>query len=94
MYVDGTRSDYDAVAAGIRDTFATLRSMQPSFTNVEVNVLSPESAVVSLAFRDVITDADGKVLRSRGATTLVWVRQGTQWLITYAHADHYPDPEP
>jgi ketosteroid isomerase-like protein len=93
MYVDGVRSGYDSVVAGIRRTLGTLQKFEPGFEDIEVMVLGRDAAVSTFTFHDVITTAEGDTQRFRGPTTLVWERRGTDWLIIYADADHYPDSE-
>jgi ketosteroid isomerase-like protein len=94
MYVDGRRSGYDSVVAGMRRTFGTLRHLEPGFADVQVKVLGRDAAVVSLTFRDSMVTVDGREMGFRGATTLVWERRGADWLITYADADHHPVESP
>ncbi len=91
MYVDGVRSGYDSVVAGIRRTMPSFQHFEPNFGNVEVIVLGRNAAVVSMTFHDSIVAETGDLLRLRGPTTLVWERRATDWLIVYADADHYPD---
>lgn len=94
MYQDGVRVGYDSVAAAIRRTFATLGPLDTRFGDVTVLVLSRDAALAAFTFRDAIPDAAGRIVRQRGATTLLWQRRGAQWRITYADADHHPDPAP
>ncbi len=89
MYNDGSRSEYESVVAGIRETFGSLQHLEPGFADLDVKVLGPDAAVVSFTFRDSIATASGDLVQFRGATTLVWERRGRDWLITYADADHY-----
>ncbi len=91
MYQDGQRVDYEATVSQIRSSLPTLQVFDTEFSDVRVTVLGPAGAVVSLTFRDEITDAAGTTTRQRGATTLAWKRQGGSWRIVYAHAEHHPD---
>jgi ketosteroid isomerase-like protein len=93
MYVDGVRSGYDSVVAGIRRALGTLQRFEPGFEDIEVVVLGRDAAVSTFTFHDAITTADGETQRFRGPTTLVWERRGANWLIVYADADHYVDSE-
>ncbi len=90
MYVDGVRTDYDEVAAGIQGTIGTFAHFEPGFANLEVLVLGRSAGVASFTFRDSIVTETGDLLQATGPTTLVWERRGEDWLITYADADHYP----
>ncbi len=90
MYNDGVRQDYEATAAQIRANMPTLRHFEPDWSNIEVTVLGPEGAMVSLVFRDSIIDASGALLQFQGTSTLAWRRIGRNWRIVYAEADHYP----
>lgn len=90
MYVDGVRTDYDAVVAGIRSTIGTFAHFEPGFADLEVLVLGRSAGVASFTFRDSIVTETGDLLLATGPTTLVWERRGVDWLITYADADHYP----
>ena len=94
MYQDGLRFDRDAIEAQVRGTMPTLQRFETEFSDIEVRVLGRNSAVVSLTFRDRVTDASGATTRQRGVTTFVWERRGEVWLITYADADHFPDTVP
>ena len=90
MYNDGVRSSYDSVVVSIRATMGTLQHFEPQWTDLVVRVLGPNAAVVSFTFRDSIVTESGDLLQFTGPTTLVWERQGTDWLIVFADADHYP----
>ncbi len=90
MYIDGVRTSYDAVVGSIRATMVTFQHFEPRWTDLVVRVLGPNAAVVSFTFRDSIVTESGEILRSTGPTTLVWERHGTDWLIVFADADHYP----
>ncbi len=90
MYVDGVRTSYDAVVGSIRATMGTFQHFEPRWSDLIVRVLGPNAAVVSFTFRDSIVTESGDILRSTGPTTLVWERRGTDWLIVFADADHYP----
>ncbi len=90
MYNDGVRQDYETTVAQIRASMPTFRHFEPAWSDVEVTVLGPEGAVVSLVFRDSIIDASGALLRFRGTSTLAWRRFGPDWHIVYADAVHYP----
>jgi len=90
MYNDGVRVGYDSTVAMIRGTMETLQSFEPGFADTEVMVLGPDAGAVSFTFHDVVVTAENDTLRAQGPTTLVWVRRGTDWLIRYADADHYP----
>jgi len=90
MYNDGVRSDYESVVASIRGTMGSFAHFEPHWTNLEVKVLGPDAALVTLVFRDSIVTVTGETMRLTGPTTLVWERRGADWLITFADADHYP----
>ena len=91
MYADGTRIDGETVEAQIRATLPTLQRFDTTWSDIEVTVLGPELALVSLIFRDAITDAEGSTTRQKGPTTFVWRRLEGEWRILYVDADHYPD---
>jgi uncharacterized protein (TIGR02246 family) len=92
VYSDGQRLTYEAMVAGVRQAFPTLRSIEGGFSDLQVSVLSPESALVSASFRETVTDNTGTATRSRGAASWLWRRIDAQWRIVYGHVDHYPDP--
>ena len=91
MYMDGVRADYDTVAAQIRSTMPSLQGFETTWSDVEVRVLGRDHALVSLVFRDEVTDGTGLTTNLRGPTTFVWRLEGGDWRILYADADHYPD---
>jgi ketosteroid isomerase-like protein len=90
MYNDGVRSSYDAVVRSIRATMGTFQHFEPQWSDLVVRVLAPNAAVVSFTFRDSIVTESGDLLRFTGPTTLVWEQHGTDWLIVFPDADHYP----
>lgn len=90
MYGDGVRSDYAVVAPQIRSTMGSLRAFESEWADLEVRVLGPDAAIASFLFRDSIVTQTGEVTVLRGPTTLVWERRGSDWLIVYVDADHYP----
>ncbi len=90
MYVDGVRTSYDAVVEGTRATMGTFQFFEPRWSDLVVRVLARNAAVVSFTFRDSIVTESGDIQRATGPTTLVWERRGTDWLIVFADADHYP----
>ena len=94
MYNDGVRVGYDPTVQMIRQTFGTLQHMEPGFATIEIKVLGRDAALATFTFRDSVVDASGAIFTFRGPTTLVWERRGTDWLITYADADHYPASGP
>jgi ketosteroid isomerase-like protein len=91
MYVDGARADYDTVAAQIRSTMPSLQRFETTWSDVEVRALGRDHALVSLVFRDEVTDETGLTTNLRGPTTFVWRLECGDWRILYADADHYPD---
>jgi len=90
MYNDGVRIGYDPTVQMIRQNFGTLQHLDPGFANLEIKVLGWDAALATFTFRDSIVDGTGSSFSFRGSTTLLWERRGTDWLITYADADHYP----
>jgi ketosteroid isomerase-like protein len=90
MYSDGVRQDYETTAAQIRANMPSFQYFEPEWTDLEVTVLGPDGAVVSLQFRDSIVDGSGNLIQMQGPTTLAWRRIGSAWRIVYADADHYP----
>ncbi|MGH7468008.1 MAG: YybH family protein [Longimicrobiales bacterium] len=91
MHVDGQRLSRDVVEENIRRDLGSVRQVEPGFQAIEVIVQSAKTAVASFRYHDSVIGADGALRRLRGATTLVWSRRGTDWLIVYAHADHHID---
>jgi len=90
MYQDGRRVGHDEVLEQIRSSLPSLRSFDARWEDVEVLVLGPDTALVSLVFRDEIVDAEGTTSRAWGPTTFLWRRLGDAWRVAYADADHYP----
>jgi ketosteroid isomerase-like protein len=94
MYQDGERVDYETVVQQIRTTLPSLQSFEARFEDIEVEVLSPHSAMVSMLFFDKIIDQDGNETEMWGPTTFLWKRENGQWRIAYADSDHYPVEKP
>lgn len=91
MYADGTRVDHESVVEQIRTTMPSLQGLETTWSNIEVTLLGQDHALVTLVFRDEMTDANGVTSRLRGPTTFVWRRDESIWRIIYADAVHYPD---
>lgn len=90
MMLDGARTGYDSVTASTRRVMPAIVHFEPDWTDIRVRVLGPDAAVSSFLFRDSLVLEGGDVVTARGPTTLVWERRGSDWLIVYADADHYP----
>jgi ketosteroid isomerase-like protein len=91
IYSDGDRLSHDAMAAYIRDTFPTLRSIEGGFVDPMIWVLAPDAALVTGTFREATTDASGNTTRLRGSASWLWRPINERWQIVYGQADHYPD---
>ena len=91
LYNDGHRVGYEAMAAGVRLAFPSLRSIEGGFEGLGVLVLAPDAALATAAFREAVTDASGETHRLRGAASWLWRRIDGEWRIVYGHVDHYPD---
>src|SRR3954469_1119817 len=72
IYSDGTRLSYDEMAAYIRRTFPTLRSIEGGFVDLNVMALAPDAALAAGTFREGTTDASGQTTRVRGAASWLW----------------------
>jgi ketosteroid isomerase-like protein len=94
IYSDGACLSYDDMAAYVRGTFPTLRSIEGGFIDLTIFVLAPDAALAVGTFREATTDASGNTTRVRGAASWLWREVGERWLIVYGHADHYPDIAP
>jgi ketosteroid isomerase-like protein len=90
MLVDGRRLSFIDVARGSRDFMAGLESFHTAWTDLEIVPLAPNLAVASFVFRDSILTSDGRLLESRGPTTLIWEKRGNEWRMRFGDADHYP----
>jgi uncharacterized protein (TIGR02246 family) len=93
LYSDGVRLSYDAVAAGVRQTFPTLRSIEGGFGDLTIIVIARDAALATATFRETITDASGQSTRLRGAASWLWRQVDGRWRIVYGHTHHYPDTE-
>lgn len=94
MYQDGRRVDYASVVEQMKSTVPNLKRFEPSFENIEVIVLDRDTALVSMVFRDVITDANDITTRMWGPTTFLWKQIDDHWKMVYADSDHYPTVDP
>lgn len=90
MLVDGQRLSFEEVAQGSREFMSSLRSFHTVWSDLEILPLSPDLAIASFVFRDSIVTADGRVIQSRGPTTLLWERRNGEWRMRFGDADHYP----
>jgi len=94
MLQDGVRVGHDATVAQIRATLPSLRALHTRFDDVEVHVLGPDTALTSMRFDDVVTDADGSTVRTWGPSTMLWRRRDGRWRLVFADSDHYPGEPP
>lgn len=91
IYNDGQRLSYSDLAEGLLATFQHVKSIEGSYERMDVHPLAPDSALVSVEFREQVVDAEDESAASSGIATWLWRKQGEQWRIVYGHAEHYPD---
>lgn len=91
LYNDGVLLSYDAVTAGVRNAFPTLRSLDGGFSNLQVMVLASDAALVTSTFQEAVTDSTGTRVRQHGAASWLWRHIDGKWQIVFGHVDHYPD---
>jgi uncharacterized protein (TIGR02246 family) len=91
VYNDGVLLSYEAMTAGVRSAFPTLRSIDGGFSNVQVMVLAPDAALVTSKFQETVTDGAGAQMRQHGAASWLWQHVDGEWRIVFGHVDHYPD---
>jgi ketosteroid isomerase-like protein len=93
VFNDGQALQYPQLAAAVRSTFPTLRSLEGGFADLEIRVLGPEYALATATFRETVTDSTGAAQKSRGAVSWLWRHVGSEWRIVYGQVDHRPDSE-
>jgi ketosteroid isomerase-like protein len=92
LHNDGQRLSYEAMTAGVRSAFPTLRSIEGGFHDIQVIVLATDAALSTAAFHETVTDRTGHTTRQHGAASWLWCRLDGVWRIVYGHIDHYTDP--
>lgn len=90
-YNDGHRLTYSEMAAGVRGTFPSLRSIEGGFRDLQVIVLAPDVALATARFQETITDRAGTVVRQHGVASWLWRKMDGRWQIAYGHIDHYQE---
>ena len=92
LYNDGQRLSYEAMTAGVRSAFPTLRSIEGGFHDIQIIVLAADAALSTATFQEAVTDRTGRTTRQHGAASWLWRRMGGTWRILFGHIDHYSDP--
>ena len=90
MYNDGQRLTYEVMSSAVRGAFPTLRAIEGGFENIDIMVLSPDTALATATFQETVTDRDGDKVIQHGAATWLWRHVEGEWRIAYGHVDHYP----
>ena len=89
IYHDGRRGTYDAMAAGVRGGLPALWSLEVTYGDLQVSLLSAESALVSATFRrEMVVESTGAASLSEGAVSWLWRNIDGQWLIVFGHISH------
>lgn len=89
FYHDGRRAAYDVMAAGVRRALPGVRSLEVTYGDVEVSVLSAEYALVSATFRrELVIDSTGAAIQQQGGVSWLWRSIDRQWLIVHGHISH------
>ena len=92
LYNDGQRLSYEAMTAGVRSAFPTLRSIEGGFHDIQIIVLASDAALSTAVFRETVTDRAGHPSRQHGAASWLWRHLEGAWRIVYGHIDHYSEP--
>ncbi len=80
---------HDSIASYFRTAFAGWRSVDSaSLSNVRAAVLSRDAAVVTLNYRERVTDTTAKQFWNAGAWSSTVARRDGSWKIVDAHASH------
>jgi ketosteroid isomerase-like protein len=89
IYHDGRPGTYVELQAGVRAGLTALRSLDVTYGDVQVSVLSAEYALLSATFRrEMVVASSGAVNVSEGAVSYLWRNIDGQWLIVYGHISH------
>ena len=89
FYHDGRRASYDIIAAGVRGALPGVRSLEVSYDDVEVLVISAAYALVSATFRrELVIDSTGATIQHQGGVSWLWHSIDGQWLIVHGHISH------
>lgn len=84
---------HDSIASFFRTALASWRSVDSaSVQNVRVAVLSADAAVVTVNYRERITDAAANRFWNAGAWTSTLARRNGEWKIVDSHASHPRTP--
>ena len=84
---------HDSIASFFRTAFAGWRSLDSaSLSNVRAALLSGDAAVVTLNYRERVTDTTGHQFWNAGAWTSTVARRDGSWKIVDAHASHPRSP--
>jgi len=89
LHNDGACLSYEAMAAAVRASFPTLRSMEGGFSDIRILVLAADAALASARFQEAITDGTGSVTRQQGIASWLWRKLNGEWRIVYGHVGHY-----
>jgi ketosteroid isomerase-like protein len=93
IYHDGRPSTHAALQAGVRGGLPALRSLDVTYGDVQISVLSTEYALLSATFRrEVVIAASGASSLSEGAVSYLWRSIDGQWLIVHGHISHPLSP--
>jgi ketosteroid isomerase-like protein len=93
FYHDGRRATYPMMTAGVRGALPAVRSLEVTYGDLQVSVLSAEHALVSGTFRrEMVIEATGAASQSNGGVSWLWRKMEGQWLIVHGHISHPLEP--
>ena len=89
FYHDGRRATYDVMATGVRKALPAVRSLNVTYSDVEVSALGSEYAIASATFnREIVMEGTGATVRQQGGVSWLWQKMGAQWFIVQGHISH------
>jgi ketosteroid isomerase-like protein len=89
IYHDGRPGTYAALQAAVRGGLPALRSLDVTYAELQISVLSAEYALLGATFRrEMVIAASGAVNVSEGAVSYLWRNIDGQWLIVHGHISH------
>ena len=89
FYHDGRRTTYDLMAAGVRKALPAVRSLNVTYSDVEISALDSACAIASATFsREIVMEGTGATVRQQGAVSWLWRKTRAQWLIVQGHISH------
>jgi tetratricopeptide (TPR) repeat protein len=82
--------DFNATLTGFKEIYSNYKNARIVFTDEGYRVLSPTTVLFTGNFSEEATDTKGGQFKIQGAMTVIFLKAGGHWNMSYAHQSYFP----